>query len=238
MEIESAPRREFSLLAVYIKTAPGITAVLTAIAFIVAVLMQYGWVLFSVHPIMMSISCSGMLLGIAVYRIGGITTSKSTLRFRHLLLMTSAVICALLGITAIVTNKVIHGKTVVPSSTHSMLGLLAILLVLLQGVFGVLKYYQLQYGNSVHSWHGRSGPVFVVIFIAAAASGVYESAIGPEASTILAIISSVLIVSVLLARARQPFKTQDYDELTPEEKNFQMRYGQHTVPATKYGDDL
>merc|ERR1711865_872374 len=66
----------------------------------------------------------GMLLGIAVYRIGGVTTQKKTLRIRHLLLMGSGVICALIGIVAIVSNKIIHEKSVVSTLhfvTHSVI---------------------------------------------------------------------------------------------------------------------
>ena len=48
---------------------------------------------------------------------GGVTTQKKTLRIRHLLLMGSGVICALIGIVAIVSNKIIHEKSVV-STLH------------------------------------------------------------------------------------------------------------------------
>merc|ERR1712046_451276 len=65
---------------------------------------------------------------------------------------------SLLGILSIVFNKVLNGKTVVPSSVHSMLGSVVLVGVLLQVASGLHKYSRLSDGaQPVHAWHGNTG---------------------------------------------------------------------------------
>ena len=55
-------------------------------------------------------------------------------------IQSSAAFCATCGIIAIVRNKFVHNKPVLPATVHAWLGTAVMLAVFLQGVVGQLKF--------------------------------------------------------------------------------------------------
>eukprot|EP00656_Telonema_subtile_P048550 TRINITY_DN5809_c0_g1_i4.p2 TRINITY_DN5809_c0_g1~~TRINITY_DN5809_c0_g1_i4.p2 ORF type:complete len:161 (-),score=60.54 TRINITY_DN5809_c0_g1_i4:85-567(-) len=154
----------------------------------------------------------------------------------------TSTLLALAGLLAILGNKATLGKSLIPQSPHAWLGTFALVLVVMQGTVGVLKLVNAQKGAQVHAWHGAIGPAIALLFTAAASTGIGKSEMDSAASAGLASVSSVLLLTILVIRVRHQFmKTQEYGELTTEERQFQRAYGgggSKGSNAAEYGDDL
>eukprot|EP00658_Telonema_sp_P-2_P081465 TRINITY_DN8354_c0_g1_i6.p2 TRINITY_DN8354_c0_g1~~TRINITY_DN8354_c0_g1_i6.p2 ORF type:complete len:208 (-),score=36.09 TRINITY_DN8354_c0_g1_i6:236-859(-) len=202
--------------------------------------VEFGSVLFSVHPVMMSSSCVCMLSGLTVYRIGGVTTPLGTIRKRHAFVMGSAAVLAVVGVCAILANKNRLGKSWAPGTIHALLGLIGIGLMMMQVSVGAIKF--INAGISMHSWHGVVGPMIAAVFACAACTGLWETSTAFSGKLILSMISTCLIVTVTVIRFRIPFmRTQEHGELTTEERQFQRAYaggGSKGSSAAEFADDL
>merc|ERR1712216_104143 len=218
------------------------TATSTVLAFTATILAHYGSVLFAGHPISMISACVAMLVGISTYHIGGAASPLATLRKRHASTMASGFVLAVVGFSIIVSNKMSHGKPLLPSTWHATLGIVGLCLMFGQLTVGVLKYLKAVNGISAYTWHGIIGPVIVLVFASAVFTGIMETDLHDMLKAALSVLTGLLLVTVFFIRFRFPFmKTQDYGELTSEERQFQRAYsGGGTVGsnAAEYGDDL
>jgi hypothetical protein len=83
---------------------------------------------------------------------------KVKVRAIHHSLQTAGAVFISLGMLFIISHKMENEKTILPSSPHSILGAVALLLIVVQVVTGNEKLVQLENGNRrVRRWHGDLG---------------------------------------------------------------------------------
>ncbi|KAJ1622344.1 hypothetical protein T492DRAFT_846371 [Pavlovales sp. CCMP2436] len=101
-----------------------------------------GIALFAWHPILMSAAFLGAM-GSGVLAYVGALEEKKANRERHRALQITAAVLALGGLAAILANKVVHGKSVLPMTPHAWFGTLTLVMVTGQSGVGLSKYSQI-----------------------------------------------------------------------------------------------
>jgi hypothetical protein len=168
-------------------------------------LLGKGLILFSWHPVLMSAAYLGAMgAGMLVYV--GPADEKKVSRDRHRMLQITAALLALLGFAAIALNKVRHGKSIVPASTHAWFGALTLTLTLGQSAVGLSKYAQISArGFASCKFHGDSGRATYTLGAISVALGVASPSMWAGApSLVLALVALVGLsaVSTLLVSLR------------------------------------
>jgi hypothetical protein len=124
--------------------------------------------LFTLHPVCMTVGTLLFLAeGIVSYRNSSLLdflspimqhNKKVKVRAIHHSLQTAGAVFISLGMLFIISHKMENEKTILPSSPHSILGTVALLLIVVQVVTGHEKLAQLENGNRrVRRWHGDLG---------------------------------------------------------------------------------
>jgi hypothetical protein len=126
-------------------------------------------VLFSFHPILMSVGC---LVFIAQAIVAQSNTTlvdvlgplmqhgkKAKVRAIHQNLNTIGAFFLLVGLVFMFANKYIQGKSLIPQTLHALLGWVSLLLVCAQGYFGMKKMEKIADTRSpkIHTFHGDMG---------------------------------------------------------------------------------
>lgn len=124
--------------------------------------------LFSLHPVFMTIGTVIFLAeGIVSYRNSALLdflspimqhNKKIKVRAIHQSLQTTGGVFLALGMLLIASHKMELGKTLIPMTPHSILGTVAMALIIVQIVSGQEKLANLESGNKrVLRWHGDLG---------------------------------------------------------------------------------
>lgn len=132
---------------------------------------ELGCTLLAYHPFMMSLGFIMFMTSAILTYIGA--TDRVFARKLHVLLQCIAFVCMILGLILIIMNKMEQGKDQF-QSTHSWLGLIAIVGVILQSMTGVVKYINLP-RLTIHS-HGLVGLASWVVGMFALMLGVNDYA--------------------------------------------------------------
>lgn len=103
------------------------------------------------------------------------------------------------GMVVIVSNKILLGKAVIPSTVHAIGGTLAFCGCLFQVVLGVLKYsHFVRTGEKIYRWHGSIGfynilaGFIVMAFGTASLSGI------PTAVAAVSVVFTVVVTVYLI----------------------------------------
>lgn len=160
-------------------------------------LLGKGFVLFSWHPVLMSASYLGAMgAGVLVYV--GPPDEKKASRDRHRMLQITAAVLALLGFAAIALNKVRHGKSIVPASTHAWFGALTLTLTLGQSAVGLSKYAQIsERGFANCKFHGDSGRATYALGAFTVALGVASPPMWSGAPALVVALIALVALSAL-----------------------------------------
>mmetsp|Transcript_20824 Transcript_20824/g.24607 ORF Transcript_20824/g.24607 Transcript_20824/m.24607 type:complete len:283 (+) Transcript_20824:64-912(+) len=189
--------------------SPSITHILSFLASIYLIgavlLTTKEFNLFAFHPILMTIGCVFLMSeGFLVYRNGSLVsifdpimagTSKAKTRAIHIFLQVMSILFMLVGLIFIVANKLRHGKSIVPSTPHACVGLLAVFFVIVQGIIGPVKTAS---SVPIYRWHGNSGKLTYDTCILAVLLGAFSFLpftalnVGAEVSVLLLWLSSEL----------------------------------------------
>mmetsp|Transcript_23214 Transcript_23214/g.39879 ORF Transcript_23214/g.39879 Transcript_23214/m.39879 type:complete len:236 (-) Transcript_23214:611-1318(-) len=141
-----------------------------------------GTVFFIVHPLCMGLGVLVfMTSGVTVYRAhyGDWMDERSTKRKAHRTLQLIGGLFVVLGLTAIIVDKMyIEDSRVVPSTLHGWLAVLVIAVILMQVTIGLQKYSVLAVsGVRKYKWHGRTGSfihVVTLVILGLGAALVYD----------------------------------------------------------------
>lgn len=177
-----------------------------------------GPTLFSWHPILMSAAYVGaMSAGILAY-VGPVEEKKAN-REWHRALQIVAFVLALLGLAAIMLNKVRMGKSVVPGSIHAYFGTLALALTLGQSSVGLSKYAQISSrGFSDCKFHGDMGRATFTVASVATALGIAKTFSGAVGWVLIALTQGVAGIVLLISLRRYPSRLAHY-AAAPHELN-------------------
>lgn len=172
-------------------------ALAAALIFILVLSVSHGLLLFVFHPIFMNFAMLFMGQGLMVYRNKWLFRifapimqhdAKTKVRNLHAGLQVVTAFFAALGLLFILANKARMGKSIVPSTVHSMLGTLALACVCVQVLVGLQKrnnlanpYVALATSSQgapaavpTYRWHGQLGLVGYDLFALAILTGMME----------------------------------------------------------------
>mmetsp|Transcript_39781 Transcript_39781/g.58543 ORF Transcript_39781/g.58543 Transcript_39781/m.58543 type:complete len:226 (+) Transcript_39781:20-697(+) len=192
------------------------TFIIVIIAAVIAPANNFGALLFSFHPILMTFAfvCC-MPFAINTYRLESLiaqnnntaTRSVSVLRRSHMTWQITAGVSTIAGVAIIIINKVIHAHPAWSTSLHATMGFVTVAGVLVQSSIGMLKVRAVERnGQKVHKWHGLFGLVVYSSGVVALCLGAAQ-ALSPPFS-ILVIFSAVLVwLIVAITRVALPFPT-------------------------------
>lgn len=152
-----------------------VASALVAAGLVAATVVEKGVVLFTAHPALMGIAFVGLMgPGMVVYT--GRPETRAESRRWHRSVQAASFSLLVLGLCAIVLNKMKLGKSVVPHSVHAWTASGALVLCLFQGTVGLMKFQQAQStGASQHKWHGKVGNITYAFGVVAIALGIDET---------------------------------------------------------------
>jgi len=171
-------------------------AVITLLTFLPPDFGGKGFVLFSWHPALMSFSFLGMMGGGMLVYVGPADERKQS-RNIHRALQITAFVLAVLGLAAIMVNKVKMGKSIIPKTTHAWFGTAALVGTAAQAASGMTKYSEaIRRGFSGYKWHGDVGRVTFALGIVTTALGLVAIFSGWQlwASLLLSQCVGILVV--------------------------------------------
>lgn len=89
---------------------------------------------------------------------------RETARHRHRIINLIVLGCSLVGLAAIMLNKLLRGKSVWPHTLHAWIGFLTIFATIAQALIGLQKYNALLDidPQRIYKWHGQAGKVLFV----------------------------------------------------------------------------
>jgi len=158
--------------------------------------------LFTYHPVLMITAFLFLMTqGIVAYKTDyGIKflEDRAAKRNFHRGVQIAALLLALSGSAVIVTTKMIEKESLVPKSLHSLFGASTLLLVVMQAIFGWLKYIKLTNdGIRVWKFHISFGVPLYILGIVTLNLGAAEAFSG-FALTICYVFSALLAVTILV----------------------------------------
>lgn len=125
--------------------------------------------LFSLHPVCMTIGVLIFLAeGIVSYKNDSLLeafspimqhTKKAKSRAIHQAMQITGSCFLLFGLLLIVSNKLEYQHSIMPTSIHSLIGMVTITLLLCQAIVGQQKYDQIDFqsNSKIRRWHGDAG---------------------------------------------------------------------------------
>ncbi|KAA0164953.1 hypothetical protein FNF27_07735 [Cafeteria roenbergensis] len=154
---ESEYGRRAAILSVVLGTMAAILCVATAI-------QKSSFIVFLLHPIAASAAFGGcMMWGVGAYYGSAASVPRVDRRSVHRRLNVAAAALLLVSAAAIVSNKVVQGKSLVPRSFHGWAGLAVLAAVGVQVWSGLNKARALAAGaGRRHPWHGNLGVAVLV----------------------------------------------------------------------------
>lgn len=124
--------------------------------------------------------------------------SRASRRSLHRWLSISACVCAAGALFAIISNKIVQGKSLLPRSVHGWCGLVVLALVCVQSFVGAVKFASAEArGAPMYQWHGYSGQIVHALGTAVLVLGI-ALMMGWESAWTVA-IGSAAMINVLMA---------------------------------------
>jgi len=118
-----------------------------------------GFVLFSAHPVLMSLAYTGCMGSAMLVYVAPLDEKKQN-REKHRTLQMMAAALAAAGLLAIIINKRRMGKSIWPHTVHAWFGAITLLATLGQCLVGLSKYSEaVRRGFSHSKWHGDAGRI-------------------------------------------------------------------------------
>jgi len=181
-----------------------VSAVITLITFLPPGYGGKGFVLFSWHPALMAFAFLGFMGSGMLAYIAPIEEKKQSRNLHRAMQMTAGVL-AVLGLAAIMLNKVRIGKSVWPKTTHAWFGFFALLGTAIQAYSGMTKYAQArQRGYSGFKWHGDLGRVVYALGIVTIALGLVAIFSGLKLWICMILSQGVGVMVILVSYRRYP----------------------------------